>query len=223
MASLNCHTASVDGVTLVELLVTADTPTRVRVENRLDGPVWPPRRQGVPAAGWSDEGFEGVVADRLVLGYASPADPVDPPAALVETAPVEGDSGGTDGPPTPRELVRRLGRATPPRAAVAPADPSPSEPTLDTDRQPGPPPALEAWFETVEAAIVDAERLAEVDSIPDATAAVADAGGLEAVADLRESLVADRHALRRTAARCVTLADRAQEAEIPVETLARLV
>jgi hypothetical protein len=71
---------------LVELVVANGTPEshRVRVANRLDGPVWPPRSEGVPADGWDDGGFEGVVGpgERLGLGYASPAPPADPPAEI---------------------------------------------------------------------------------------------------------------------------------------------
>lgn len=90
MATLDWELDRTDGVTLVRLYVTADHPRRVRVENRLDGPVWPPRRQGEPAAGWADDAFEGRVTpdDRLVMGYATPAPPDDdPPAAIVRDEP----------------------------------------------------------------------------------------------------------------------------------------
>jgi len=105
-----------DGVTLVCLQVENDGPKRrVRVRNCLDGPVWYPRRDGQPAAGWSERGFEGVVpaGGRRPLGYACPAPSREPPAELVEAAPVE---GSTD--PTAAGAVRRLGDPRPPRDAV---------------------------------------------------------------------------------------------------------
>jgi hypothetical protein len=67
-------TTIVSGVTLVrvELRSTVDTDLRVRVANELDGPVLPPRREGVPAAGWDANGFRGIVpgSGRLGVGYA---------------------------------------------------------------------------------------------------------------------------------------------------------
>jgi hypothetical protein len=78
------------GVALVTLVVRnpTDAPRRVRVANCLAGPVWPPRCEGVPAAGWDDGGFEGVVParDRLALGYASPAVEDDADASAADTA-----------------------------------------------------------------------------------------------------------------------------------------
>ena len=72
MATLDWHHTRAGGVTLVELVVTTDYPASVRIESELT-PVWPPRRQGVPAAGWEGNSFETTVAgeDRLVVGYAS--------------------------------------------------------------------------------------------------------------------------------------------------------
>lgn len=103
-----------DGVTLVTATVAgAAAPTRVTLESRLDGPVWPPRRQGEPEAGWTDAGFEGVVPaeGRLAIGFASPAEPVDPPLELVATERAEEPTGDMD---TPAAVVRGLGDPTPP-------------------------------------------------------------------------------------------------------------
>lgn len=103
MVTLDWETERTDGVTLVRLYVTSEYRRRVRVENRLDGPVWPPRREGQPAAGWDGDAFEGVVtpADRLVVGYASPAPPADPPAEVVSEEPVDPETpagpAGTEG------------------------------------------------------------------------------------------------------------------------------
>ena len=88
MVSIDCATTTVGDVTLVTLSVSSTDPTHVRIENCLDGPVWPPREQGVPAAGWDDGGFSGVVDGRLALGYACPAEhSKGPPAELIEERP----------------------------------------------------------------------------------------------------------------------------------------
>jgi hypothetical protein len=129
MATLDWQVAAAGETTLVELFVTSDTEIRVEIASNLE-PVWPPRRQNRPVAGWDGSGFEGVVSagEPLVLGYASPDDPVEPPATIVDTEPVTGSSEGA---PTPEALVRELGEAGPPRDAV-PAHGSPS-----TDRDTG--------------------------------------------------------------------------------------
>lgn len=116
MVTLDWQLTHAGEATLVELVVTSDANRRVEIESTLK-PVWPPRRRNRPAAGWDDTGFEGVVTagEPLVLGYASPADPAEPPATVVETGPVP-DTG--DETPTPEELVRSLGEAAPPRDAV---------------------------------------------------------------------------------------------------------
>lgn len=114
MVTIDADAASHDGVTLVTATVAgADAPVRVTIESRLDGPVWPPRRQGEPAAGWTDDGFAGVVpADgSLALGFASPADPVDPPLELVATEPAADPGDDMD---SPAAVLRGLGDPTPP-------------------------------------------------------------------------------------------------------------
>ncbi len=116
MVTLDWQVAATGETTLVELFVTSDTEMRVEISSNLE-PVWPPRRQSRPVAGWDGSGFEGVVSagEPLVLGYASPDDPVEPPATIVDTEPVTESS---EGPPTPEALVRELGEAGPPRDAV---------------------------------------------------------------------------------------------------------
>lgn len=116
----------VPGVTLVALRVRNETSTarRVRVRNALDGPAWPPRREGYPAAGWDETGFEGVVDAGAVraLGYASPAPAADPPATVTDLGPAEGTATGEGA----ADVVRRLGDPRPPRAAIGvPADREP--------------------------------------------------------------------------------------------------
>ncbi|MFC4448622.1 hypothetical protein [Halorussus aquaticus] len=175
MVELDCRAESHAGVTLVELVVRnpSTTARRVRVGNRLDGPVWPPRREGVPAAGWDDGGFEGVVAaeDRRALGYATPASaesaveveppteverPAEdrPPAELVWTerageseGEADSDTFGDDA--TPEGVVRALGDPRPPADAVPAAESNPERETATPESPiPG---AVEAWLSAVEA------------------------------------------------------------------------
>lgn len=137
MVSLTCETTRDGGVTLVTAQVTnSDRRRRVRLEHDADGAVWPPRTDGVPAAGWDGATFECVLAagERRAVGYATPA-PVEDPLTVVTTEPVDGDpvadpaepTGPTDGVPTvaddPAGVIRALGSPVPPRDAVPDADP----------------------------------------------------------------------------------------------------
>ncbi|WP_135364826.1 DUF7857 domain-containing protein [Halosimplex halophilum] len=151
MVTLEWSCERSDGVTLVSLVVAADRPCRVRVENRLDGPVWPPRRRGQPATGWDGDAFTGTVPEtgRLTAGYATPARPADPPAEVVSTEPAEPDEGDGDGEPagpapavesTPAGVVRDLGDPVVPRDSVPlpgrDAEPSPeADDDTGTDRE----------------------------------------------------------------------------------------
>jgi len=132
MVTLEWTLDRTEGVTFVRAYVTAGRACRVRVENCLDGAVWPPRRRGQPAAGWDGDGFEGVAAPnaRLVGGYATPAPPEEPPVELavaerVDESP-EQSGGGPTAPDTtvptvestPAGVVRALGTPLVPRDAV---------------------------------------------------------------------------------------------------------
>lgn len=124
----DARTTRTDGVTFVAVTVANDgsTPRRVRVENELDGPVWPPRTNGVPDEGWSEVGFETVLApgERHGVGYATPAPPADPPVRVTATeVPADGDDGGTpdDGDGNALDPVRDLGDPRPPRDALGEA------------------------------------------------------------------------------------------------------
>lgn len=186
-------------VSLVELTVTnpAETPRRVRIGNRLDGPVLPPLREGVPETGWDDGGFEGVLApgERRALGYAARAPPAEPPVEVVWTERA-GDSergesrGRADRPAveaTPEGVVRALGDARPPADAVpGPAIGDGSEES-DTDRLPD---SVEAWLSGIESHTAD---------------------GTEPSAD-------ERRALETAARRIATLRERGEDRASPARS-----
>ena len=71
-----------DGASLVGVRVRNDeaVPRRVRIESRIDGPLLPPRRGGVPESGWDatgvtavniDNGFGGATAAVKMLRAAA--------------------------------------------------------------------------------------------------------------------------------------------------------
>lgn len=231
MAALDWELTRTGGITLVELFVTSETDERVRIESELT-PVWPPRRQGVPADGWDKDTFEGTVeaGTTLVVGYASPAEPVDPPAKLVSP-----DSGETV---TPRDLVRSLGEAGPTRDAITtdqggdPTRPdervtqSDGEDTYRDDRQGDDPETAHAdptaWFDTLADRLEAAEQLAGVQGVEEARDAVVSVGGLEDVRRLQAQLDADRRQLEQVRQRSTTLADRLDAVDIPLGTLERV-
>lgn len=89
MPTLTTRTVRSDGVTLVELLVAASCPHRVRVESRLDGPVWPPRENGRPVEGWDGRGVATTVDEgTTAFGFATPAPPDERVAEIVEAEPL---------------------------------------------------------------------------------------------------------------------------------------
>lgn len=108
-----------DDVTLVELRLENDSAERrrVRVANELDGDVLFPRSRGMPAAGWDAGGYEGVLdpGEVRALGYACPAVPVTPPAAIAWS---ERAADACD-PATAAGVVREFGDPRPPRRAIA--------------------------------------------------------------------------------------------------------
>lgn len=251
MLDLDCRVQGAGDVTLVGAVVesSAPTPRRVRVESTLDGPIWPPRRDGVPERGWDDEGFEGVVpADgRLAFGFATPAEPTDPPLYVVdhERASNEATAGKQRRPTvsipeaTPAGVLRALGPARPPRDVVpdlgrrigpwnGEAEPPSrsarsSEPSVDR----GPPgetlPAEVAdWLRTVEDRIRRAEALADAGRLTAAARELERAGGLDDAERLVASLDEDERALRALARRAERLADRAAGADVPVSTFRQL-
>lgn len=108
------------GVAFVEAVLTAAAPRRVRLTARVEGPVWPPRRNGVPEREWSDGELTATVApDRpLAVGFATPAAGDDPPVEVVDERPADPDDDGIVATATPDGVVRALGDGRPPRDAV---------------------------------------------------------------------------------------------------------
>lgn len=232
MPTLDWTCEQTNGVTLVELRITGESGQRVRVESALD-PVWPPRREGQPAAGWDGTTFEGELdGESLAVGYATPAEPTEPPAEL---RPVADREETID----PGDVVRALGSGRPPRDAV-PQDPAGGDSQPDQQRtteqldsqlvsQPVPetdpsalPAAVEAYFGAVEQRLAAAKRLSAAETVDQARDAVAAAGGMSAVEGLDEQLAADRARLDALGERQRALADRLAETEIPVAHLERL-
>ena len=116
-----------DGASLVGVRVRNDgaVPRRVRIESRLDGPLLPPRRGGVPEPGWDATGVTRVIdpGERAAFGFAALAEPTDPPVEIASVEPVpSGRSGGDEtarsGTDLARTAVRDLDSHRPPRAAV---------------------------------------------------------------------------------------------------------
>lgn len=134
-------TVALDGVTLVSAIVENphEEAARYRLENELDGPIWPPRRRGIPERGWDESGYESVlgVGERESIGYAVPAPPADPVARIAWTEPADSLDGlGDRNSATGREAtsipsidpagdvagsaLRSFGDPRPPRSVLTP-------------------------------------------------------------------------------------------------------
>ncbi|MUV49137.1 hypothetical protein [Haloarcula sp. CBA1122] len=126
MVTFDCRAERVDGVTLVTATVGDVTePTRITVRNCLDGPLWPPRKQGVPEAGWTEDGFEGIVGPGThALGYATPAPLSDQPADLVRAEPTSDTTPADERLDSADAVLRELGDPSPPVDAVPAGEPS---------------------------------------------------------------------------------------------------
>lgn len=138
---------------IVLVSVRLDNPTpgvrTIRLRNRLDGPVLPPRRHGVPEQGWDVDGFVGSIPakGRLAVGYACPVAndaslPCDESPVDVETGVHDSDRNKAEGhegnSSTPTAVVRDLGDPRPPADAVPlveepPQRPIASNPTNGSD------------------------------------------------------------------------------------------
>jgi len=213
-----------DDVVLVTVDLRNPSPVdrRVRVTNRLDGPVLPPKRAGVPEPGWDDDGFDGVVpADgRRSLGYACPAPTKRPPVSVTDEGRDDGDASTTA-----VDAIRELDDPRPPNDAI-PAGRSDeadgareASAATETASDASVPPAVESWLAAVEERVDRGERLTAA-SVETATAALDDGG--ESVAELAARLDDDAVALEAVAARATALADRAAATDVPVDDLRRL-
>lgn len=245
MVSLICGVDHRDGVTLVTArLEGTGVAQRVRLVNRLDGPVWPPHRHGVPEAGWEGNRFETVVpADEAVaVGYASPAPPTDSPLAIAEREVV--DENAREDSVSPADALRDLGDPAPPRDAVpipvadSPEPTEPTNPALPDQPNPGSaerrkpepteqsdveaPEAVESWLDAVEQRVTAAERLEAAETVPEATVALRAVGCLEDAETLVETLRREANALESVASRAERLAEQTAAADVPLSTFERL-
>ncbi|SEK92548.1 DUF7857 domain-containing protein [Haloferax larsenii] len=127
-----------DAVALVTVRFDNTTPVdqRVRLRNRLDGPVLPPRRSGVPEDGWDKTGFEGVVpADStLAVGYACAVDGTEangssltPEDAVSVDVLGRDDSEAIPQQASPEDAIRELGPCRPPADVVPAPQPTSTE------------------------------------------------------------------------------------------------
>jgi hypothetical protein len=124
MVELDVQTERRDCVTFVAATVHNDGRTGREVTLRTGfDPVWPPRRQGVPEAGWHEDGVTLTVpaGGTRGVGFATPAAPDEPVLTVVETVAVDG-SDEECREPTPEHVVRALGDPTPPADAVPVAE-----------------------------------------------------------------------------------------------------
>lgn len=229
MVTLDWTTTHHDGVTLVTVrLQGIGEPTRVTVRNRLDGPVWPPRREGLPEDGWTETGFCGVAAPGShTLGYASPSPPVDPPVTLEAAEPAPDEAPVGESPDSPDAVVQRLGDPSPPADAVPIGGCRRMTASNELPEHEPPdghaaalPDTVGPWLAEMTRRVDRAEALDAADTVPAATAAVRDAGGLAGARDIAGQQ--DEQQLRTVARRARRLAERRAAADVPVETLSAL-
>ncbi|PSQ22402.1 hypothetical protein BRD04_04800 [Halobacteriales archaeon QS_9_67_17] len=195
MVTLTTRTRRERGVTLVACRLRNDAPEpRVaRVASQMEPPgTAPPRHAG------EDATLRVTVPGNAVVGtgFATPAEPSEPSARLIETErPTEepGDAAVVAGLSDPRP-------------------PSTEDGSL----------ALEARFADSEARIERLAAVAAATTVPAATRALDDEGGLAAVEALNEQVAKDRERLLAVADRALTLAGRAEAAEPPMDALERL-
>jgi len=99
-------------VTLVRATVTnsRSTTQTVTVRSRLDGPVWPPRRNGMIIPEWTEKTWTAEIApgECRGFGFATPAEPLEEPIELVSA------SRSTDEQPTSRAVIASLEEWSPP-------------------------------------------------------------------------------------------------------------
>lgn len=115
MIELDWETDRIEGVTLVSATVTnaLTTPQIVRIENRVDGPLWTPNSEQQSSLEWSGGCWEGLVEPdrRRGLGFATPREPAaiaDPPLAVTETR------RASDRDPDPTDVLASMADWRPP-------------------------------------------------------------------------------------------------------------
>lgn len=135
----------------VDLENTHRRPRYVEIVAELDAPILPPREDGYPAQGWDDTGYQGTVdpGAHLVLGFACPAPPTDPPVTIETVEPTTEPSQ----PRSPGDIVRELGDPRPPTAVVDPEAPSTDDDSNDANG--AVPPVIGAWFDAIATRIDD--------------------------------------------------------------------
>lgn len=238
MVAIDATAERREGVTFVAVVVRngSDQRRRVRVESRLDGPIWPPRRQEVPERGWDADGVTVRLSphERRALGFATPAPPEDDPVAIARETVADGGEEPIER--TPEGVVRALGDPAPPPDAVAPDTRSDGE--LEDDEV-GPEDGGDRWETTVESGSAtlgtgpDGDESAALAAwlaraAPRVALAVElrDASVDEAAAILEDSEVESAAALAETldavADRARELAERADDGKETVATLRRL-
>lgn len=237
MVTIDATAERREGVTFVAAVVRngSDQRRRVRVESRLDGPVWPPRRRGVPERGWDADGVTVRIppGERRALGFATPVSPEAEPVEIAGEAVTDGTEAPIEG--TPEGVVRALGDPVPPPDAVpasgSVSSPNPvsppdaddgdrREPTADSDQPPldapqdgDDPTALAAWLARAAPRVALAAELH--DASVDAAATTLEDSDVESAAALGETLDA-------VADRARELAERADDGKETVATLRRL-
>jgi len=89
MPTITAETVRVDDITFVEILLDADRPHRIRLDCRLDGPIWPPRTDGVIEEGWDVDGITTEIeAGTTAIGFATPVPASGECVELVRSEPL---------------------------------------------------------------------------------------------------------------------------------------
>lgn len=87
MVKVETKAERTNGITTVRVVLTNNhsTPQLVCLESSLDGPVWPPRRDGVDDPRWDDSVWEATLRPGRThgVGFASPAPPTEPLVEVV--------------------------------------------------------------------------------------------------------------------------------------------
>lgn len=124
-----------------------------------------------------------------------------------------------------RGITTRIEAGTTPFGFATPA--SPEEPVVELVRSEpldgaGLPAGISSWLQQVKRRVETAERLAAIDDLPSATAALAAIGGLAALEEFEATFARDRRAVLELSFVSDELCERIEAVELPTETFARL-